>query len=121
MDVDETTPDISENGRRRDGDRWRGGSNEEDMLSEENEHKPQVPRDRQGDGGGDGGGGPSSIDSKWDSPLHRTRIKLRLKLASGHAYAVTFGYTSTVRGILNIISILSFFLVHHQSRDENTD
>ncbi|KAF7350135.1 Transcriptional regulatory protein pro-1 [Mycena venus] len=95
MDVDETMPDISENGRRRDGDRGRRGSNEEDMLSEENEHKPQFYRDGQGDGGGDGGGGPSSIDSKWDSPLHRMRIKLRLKLASGHAYAVTFGHTST--------------------------
>ncbi|KAJ7245671.1 hypothetical protein B0H12DRAFT_783486 [Mycena haematopus] len=61
-------------------------------------HKqPQGFRDGGGNRPGDDGGGvgPASTDSKWDSPLHRTRIKLRFKLANGQAYAVTIGYNFT--------------------------
>ncbi|KAJ7788578.1 hypothetical protein B0H14DRAFT_3892335, partial [Mycena olivaceomarginata] len=36
-----------------------------------------------GDGGGDGnGGGPPEVDGKWESPLHRTRVELQLKLST---------------------------------------
>ncbi|KAJ6521456.1 hypothetical protein DFH09DRAFT_1331180 [Mycena vulgaris] len=45
-------------------------------------------------GGGDGsGGGPSSIDDDWESPLHRTRVKLRLKPNNADTYVITIGYT----------------------------
>ncbi|KAJ7312227.1 hypothetical protein DFH08DRAFT_897150 [Mycena albidolilacea] len=33
------------------------------------------------------------VDDKWESPLHRTRIELRLKLNTGHTYAVNIGYS----------------------------
>ncbi|KAJ7887830.1 hypothetical protein B0H14DRAFT_2694749 [Mycena olivaceomarginata] len=53
----------------------------------------------QGDGGGSGGGGDGGGDSttsasKWESPLHRTRVKLQLKLSNTHVYPVTIGSTS---------------------------
>ncbi|KAJ6522673.1 hypothetical protein DFH09DRAFT_1191306 [Mycena vulgaris] len=33
------------------------------------------------------------MDGKWESPLHRTRVKLRIKLNTAQTYAVTIGYT----------------------------
>ncbi|KAJ7616177.1 hypothetical protein DFH06DRAFT_1239340 [Mycena polygramma] len=48
-----------------------------------------------GDGGGDddgGGGGPDVMD-EWESPLHRTRVRLALKPDTLHTYEVAVGYT----------------------------
>ncbi|KAJ7224898.1 hypothetical protein C8J57DRAFT_1390645 [Mycena rebaudengoi] len=47
-----------------------------------------------GEGGG-GGGEPTTVDGKWEGPLHSTRVKLRLKLHrdTARTYAVTIGYT----------------------------
>lgn len=53
------------------------------------------------DDGGDGGGagGPTTIDGKWESQLHRTHLKLRLKLHNTPPYAVNIGYKFKVRPI----------------------
>ncbi|KAF8190627.1 hypothetical protein K438DRAFT_913584 [Mycena galopus ATCC 62051] len=45
-----------------------------------------------GDGGGDGE--PSETDGKWEGPLHRTRVKLQLKLDTANSYAVAIGCTT---------------------------
>ncbi|KAJ7038626.1 hypothetical protein C8F04DRAFT_1179640 [Mycena alexandri] len=45
-----------------------------------------------GDGGG-GGGSPSTVDGQWESPLHRTCVKLALKPDADRAYAVAISYT----------------------------
>ncbi|KAF7358459.1 hypothetical protein MVEN_00896400 [Mycena venus] len=60
-----------------------------------NPEERQPKRDgSHGSGGGDGDGGqPSRVDGQWDSPLHRTRVKLRLKISKAHTYAVAIGYT----------------------------
>ncbi|KAJ7734123.1 hypothetical protein B0H16DRAFT_156411 [Mycena metata] len=65
------------------------------------------------DGGPNGAGGadagPTMVDDKWESALHRTRIELRLKLNTGHTYAVNFGYNFKVE------SCRDFFLSTHFS------
>ncbi|KAJ6540483.1 hypothetical protein B0H19DRAFT_1077893 [Mycena capillaripes] len=81
-------------GRRRDDDLDNPGSTGSGLNKVDEHKRHRCDSGEHGDGGGDGGGGgPTSVGSKWGSPLHRTRIKLRLKLTSGHAYAVTIGYT----------------------------
>ncbi|KAJ7616171.1 STE like transcription factor-domain-containing protein [Mycena polygramma] len=96
-DEDESAPERS-------GDRGRGdddmpANNEPgvDQLDSRPEDEERLPRynGAHGDGGGDdgGGGGPSAVDGKWESPLHRTRVKLSLKPNTTHTYAVVIGYT----------------------------
>ncbi|KAJ6522682.1 hypothetical protein DFH09DRAFT_1097070 [Mycena vulgaris] len=59
-----------------------------------------------GDGGrGGGGAGPTAMDGKWESPLHRTRVKLRIKLNTAQTYAITIGYTFKVECICDCIII----------------
>ncbi|KAK7052523.1 hypothetical protein R3P38DRAFT_2501646 [Favolaschia claudopus] len=43
-----------------------------------------------GGGGGDGGG-PTMTGDEWESPLHRTRVKLDLRISDARAFAVTVG------------------------------
>ncbi|KAJ7479068.1 hypothetical protein FB451DRAFT_1240534 [Mycena latifolia] len=45
-----------------------------------------------GGDGGDGGGGGTGVDDKWESQLHRTHLKLHLKLNTSHTYAISIGY-----------------------------
>ncbi|KAJ7789280.1 hypothetical protein B0H13DRAFT_1936454 [Mycena leptocephala] len=33
------------------------------------------------------------VDDKWDSPLHRTRVKLHLKISKARTYSVAIGHT----------------------------
>ncbi|KAJ6559878.1 hypothetical protein B0H19DRAFT_106561 [Mycena capillaripes] len=51
------------------------------------------------DNGGGGGGddpGPLTIKDKWESPLHRTSVKLRLKVNKDNTYPVNISYTFKV-------------------------
>ncbi|KAJ7092537.1 hypothetical protein C8R43DRAFT_1049898 [Mycena crocata] len=48
--------------------------------------------DRGGGDGGDGGGGPTETEDQWESQLHRTRIKLRLKVNATDTYPISIGY-----------------------------
>ncbi|KAJ7887852.1 hypothetical protein B0H14DRAFT_3430472 [Mycena olivaceomarginata] len=38
-------------------------------------------------------GGPSWVDEKWESPLHRTRVELELKLNTIYTYTISVSYT----------------------------
>jgi hypothetical protein len=63
------------------------------------------------DGGGDGdgdGGGPTTVDGKWESQLHTTHVKLRLKLSSAHTYTFTIAYDFKVRCISKLFLLLLF-------------
>jgi hypothetical protein len=65
-----------------------------------NETSPNHgPSDTHSSGGGDGGGGggsPSTVDGQWESPLHRTCVKLAIKPDPVRAYAVAISYTFKV-------------------------
>ncbi|KAJ7855007.1 hypothetical protein B0H14DRAFT_3136436 [Mycena olivaceomarginata] len=92
----ENTPGDSGDGRRRDDNLNRAGSNNHGLnaVDEYKQHRGYKGGQKAGDGDGDGdGGGPTLMDGKWESQLHRTRVKLRLKLNDSHTYAVTIGYT----------------------------
>ncbi|KAJ7812308.1 hypothetical protein B0H14DRAFT_3879711 [Mycena olivaceomarginata] len=92
---DERTPEDSRDGGRSD-DNDHGSADPNGQGSNTvGEHEHHGCIGGQGsDGGGDGdGGGPTSIGGKWESQLHRTRIKLQLKLNTVHTYDVTIGYT----------------------------
>jgi hypothetical protein len=41
-------------------------------------------------------GGPSWVDEKWESPLHRTRVELELKLNTIYTYTISVSYTFKV-------------------------
>ncbi|KAJ7859320.1 hypothetical protein B0H14DRAFT_2746942 [Mycena olivaceomarginata] len=64
-----------------------------------NSAEEQQPLDGGSQGsGGEGGGGagePTTVDGKWEGPLHSTRVKLRLKphRDTARTCAVTIGYT----------------------------
>ncbi|KAJ7936947.1 hypothetical protein B0H13DRAFT_2649329, partial [Mycena leptocephala] len=93
MPDDEHTPGETGNGGRRDNHLSDAESNRHN-LNTVVEHGPN--RDGGPQGGGDGGGGggePTMVDGKWESPLHRTRVELGLKLNTTHTYAVNIGYT----------------------------
>jgi hypothetical protein len=96
----ESTPgDSGDDGRRDDDDLDSPGSDGH-VLNPADDHKRYHGyKGAQGDGGGgagDGGGGPTSMDGKWESPLHRTRVKLRLKPNTADTYSVAIGYTFKV-------------------------
>lgn len=116
---DERTPNETGNGGGRD-------NNPGDAETETNGHRLNTAERRepnrvggaQNSGGGDGGGGggePTTVDGKWESPLHRTRVKLRLKLNPDQTYAVAIGYTFKVHGmhltlhysVINFLSLQS--------------
>ncbi|KAJ7849700.1 hypothetical protein B0H14DRAFT_866234 [Mycena olivaceomarginata] len=83
-------------------------AHDEDGIMAEDEATPEEPgnggrrnddsngaQDGGGDGGGDSDDGLAMADDKWESPLHSTRVRLRLKPhrdATG-AYEVSIGYT----------------------------
>lgn len=98
MDEDERGPEESEDGGRREDDNLDNVRSDWNRLNASDDHERYHGyKGAQGEGGGDGdGGGPTSIDGEWESQLHRTRIKLRLKLGASHTYAVTIGYTFKV-------------------------
>jgi hypothetical protein len=103
MPDDERTPGETGNGGRRDNHLGDAESNGH-SLNTVVEHGPN--RDGGPQGGGDGGGGdgePTMVDGKWESPLHRTRVELRLKLNTTHTYAVNIGYTFKVGRIRDFI------------------
>lgn len=101
----ENTPGDSGDGRRRDDDLNRAGSNNHGLnaVDEYKQHRGYKGSQKAGDGDGDGdGGGPTLMDGKWESQLHRTRVKLRLKLNAPQPYAVTIGYTFKVKCIFSL-------------------
>jgi hypothetical protein len=103
MPVDERPPGDSDNGSRRDNDL---GDAEMDGqgLHTAKEYKANQISTAMGPGGGDGGGdgaGPTAVDGKWESPLHRTCVKLDLKVNAPDPYAVSVGYTLKVSCSLN--------------------
>ncbi|KAJ7788259.1 hypothetical protein B0H14DRAFT_264634 [Mycena olivaceomarginata] len=59
------------------------------------DHEPNRNCCAQAPGGGDGGGGGGAtmVDYNWESPLHSTKVNLRLKLDTARTYGVTIGYT----------------------------
>ncbi|KAJ7835962.1 hypothetical protein B0H13DRAFT_192593 [Mycena leptocephala] len=98
-DEGEHPPGESGNSGRRDDDHDDAESNGHGLNTAE-EHKPNRGYKgapgiiRSGGGGGDdGGGGATTVNGKWESPLHRTLVKLHLKLNTAHTYTVTIGYT----------------------------
>jgi hypothetical protein len=106
MTEDERTQGETGNGGRRDDDPDDPEPNEHGLNTEE--HKPNRDSAAQAPGGGDGGGGggePTTVDGKWESPLHRTDVKLRLKLNTAHTYKVNIGYTFKVTRTSNCIMI----------------
>lgn len=96
---DERTPNETGNRRRRDNN---PADEQIDEMMLNAAEEPDSSRDggsgRQSDGGDGGGGGgdPARMDGKWESPLHRTRVKLSLKLSTDQRYAVAIGYTFKV-------------------------
>ncbi|KAJ7857901.1 hypothetical protein B0H13DRAFT_1902087 [Mycena leptocephala] len=90
----ENTPGDSGDGGQRDDDLDRAGPDNHglNVVDEYKRRCGYKGGQEAGDGDGDGGG-PTSMDDKWESQLHRTRVKLRLKLNAVHTYAVTIGYT----------------------------
>jgi hypothetical protein len=96
MIEDERTPGESGNSGGRENDRDDAESN--DKLNTVDEQEPsRGDGGAQGGGDGDGGGGGSTtVDDKLESPLHRTRIKLQLKLSPAHTHVVTIGCTYKV-------------------------
>ncbi|KAK7028604.1 hypothetical protein R3P38DRAFT_932410 [Favolaschia claudopus] len=107
-------PDFNTNNNQRDGHQssndnrshsWDGagfstsgqtpGENEDDEGNYDHV-VPQIrydPRFGDGAGGGDGGDGgqPPTTDDQWESPLHRTRVKLDLQADDARRYAVILG------------------------------
>lgn len=82
-----------------------GGAEPNDhVLNSAEEHQPLDggPQGSGGEGGG-GAGEPTTVDGKWEGPLHSTRVKLRLKphRDTARTYAVTIGYTYKVNCIQN--------------------
>jgi hypothetical protein len=104
----ENTPGDSGDGGQRDDDLNRAGSDNHglNVVDEYKRHCGYKGGQEAGDGDGDGGG-PTSMDDKWESQLHRTRVKLRLKLNAFHTYAVTIGYTFKVKCIFKSVPVLS--------------
>ncbi|KAJ7253242.1 hypothetical protein C8J57DRAFT_1722591 [Mycena rebaudengoi] len=74
------------------------GAGEDDFDRQSNHDDPNDGGFHFGDGGGGGGGGGrgggTDIDDKWESPLHGTCIKLRLKLKNDPEkyYFISIGY-----------------------------
>ncbi|KAJ7719676.1 hypothetical protein B0H16DRAFT_1605980 [Mycena metata] len=92
----ENTPGDSGDDGGQEDDLDRAGSDNHGLntVDEYKRHRGYKGGQEAGDGDGDGdGGGPTLMDDKWESQLHRTRVKLRLKLNALHTYAVTIGYT----------------------------
>jgi hypothetical protein len=94
-------------GARRPGESGDDGRGDDDLdsagsngyeLNTADDHEPS--RSYMGslgnDGGGDGDGGRPTTMNDWKSQLHRTRVKLRLKLNTGDTYAVTICSTFKV-------------------------
>jgi hypothetical protein len=102
MAEDEATPEEPGNGGRRNDD-----SNGTDELNMGEDHQLNGVDGGAQDGGGDGGGdsddGLAMADDKWESPLHSTRVRLRLKphRDTTGAYEVSIGYTLKVNCIQN--------------------
>ncbi|KAJ7616161.1 hypothetical protein DFH06DRAFT_1145666 [Mycena polygramma] len=96
-DEDESTPERSGDRGRGDDDMPEGSESGVHQLDGRQGDDERLPcyNGAHGDGGGDdgGSGGPSAVDGKWESPLHRTRVKLSLKPNTTHTYAVVIGYT----------------------------
>jgi hypothetical protein len=98
-----------------------GGRRNNDFVAAEfdgdglNAAVPETKPDGIGLGGGDGGGGePTTVDGQWDSPLHRTRVTLQLKVSTAHIYPVTIGCNYRVNCILcTVFFVSSISLVHY--------
>jgi hypothetical protein len=54
------------------------------------------------------------MDGKWESQLHTTRVKLRLKLSNTHTYAVTIAYDFKVSHQMHL-KLSFFFLINFLS------
>ncbi|KAJ6589589.1 hypothetical protein B0H19DRAFT_239316 [Mycena capillaripes] len=91
---DERRSQESGDGGRRDPGPQNVASNGDDLNTVDTHQRHPSYKGICGDGDGDGGGGgPTLMDRKWDSPLHRIRVKLCLKLTTDLTYAVTIAYT----------------------------
>jgi hypothetical protein len=99
------TGGSSHESRQGDGDDD-SGPGEDDFDRQSNHDDPHDGGSHFGDGdgggGGGGGGGGTDMDDKWESPLHGTCIKLRLKLKNDPEkyYFISIGYTFKVRDIV---------------------
>ncbi|KAJ7182423.1 hypothetical protein C8R43DRAFT_5507 [Mycena crocata] len=93
---DTASGDLVE-GEQRDRDPGYEGFNQDTEQMGTFHAHPYHGRPRQGDSGGgdggDGGGGPTGTHDKWESHLHRTRLKLRLKANSTDTYPINIGYS----------------------------
>jgi hypothetical protein len=102
---EERIPGEPGNGGRRDAD-LNGAEPIENGL-ERVDHEPNrnggAPSLAGGDGGG-GGGEPTTVNDQWDSPIHSTSVKLRLKLDKDRSRAVTIGYTLQVTAFETLLS-----------------
>jgi hypothetical protein len=109
VDIDEAMADEGERppGESGTGGRWDDDHDDAESnghgLNPAEEYKPNrgykgAPGiNRSGSGGGDdGGGGATTVNGKWESPLHRMHVKLRLKLNTAHTCTVKIGYTFKV-------------------------
>jgi hypothetical protein len=113
MRVDERTPGDSENGGRRHNNLDDAEPNG-NGLKPVGEYDPNYSGARSGNGGGDDGGGPTTVDGKWEGPLHRTRVKLQLKVSTAHTYEIAVGYNFKVGCILHRYNLLMISLVYNQ-------
>jgi hypothetical protein len=103
---DERTPGETGNGGRRDEDFDDAETNGRALnLAVELQSNRYGGAQGPGDGDGGGGGEPVREDGKWDSPLHRTSVTLRLKLNASQTYEVNIDYTFKVRCMRNLIII----------------
>ncbi|KAF8171557.1 hypothetical protein K438DRAFT_191867 [Mycena galopus ATCC 62051] len=95
MLVDERPPGDSDNNRRGDNDLGDAEMDGQGLHAAEEYKTNQISTALGPDGGGGGGdgAGPTEVDGKWASPLHRTRVKLDLKVNAADPYAVSLGYT----------------------------
>ncbi|KAJ7136613.1 hypothetical protein C8R44DRAFT_948151 [Mycena epipterygia] len=75
------------------GDDENGGSDEDEFPHDRQPNKGGKEQDGDGgDDGGDGRGGATAMDNNWTSEVHRTCLKLRLKLNTNDTYAISIGY-----------------------------
>ncbi|KAJ7136621.1 hypothetical protein C8R44DRAFT_360459 [Mycena epipterygia] len=99
MDGDESTTAGGLGGGGRDGDRDDGdagsdedGSDSKNMRDKKPNQGGEDQSDNSGDDGGDSGGGWTAIEDNWESQVHSTLLKLRLKLNTTDTYAISIGY-----------------------------
>ncbi|KAJ6632298.1 hypothetical protein B0H10DRAFT_11451 [Mycena sp. CBHHK59/15] len=90
--------DSGAGGGGRNSDNSAGSGQDADSEDEPDRDQNSNGPHRSNEGGdGGGGGGPSVIDDEWESQLHRTRVKLRLKPNLADIYTISIGYNVKFR------------------------